>query len=287
MKSSYVLLTAGFGLGLVVTTSTVVVNEQQQALLFRQDPASGSRLAPGLHFKWPLLDHVKQFDTWMVSLETPSEALQTVDQKTVLIDGFGQWQIQDAALYQQQLGGDDLKANARLKQLISAALSHEVAQRSLEQLISSEQRQAIDVAVLNKLQAEVRQWGLAVVDWRMRQIDLPESMAQNMAEHMRVSYEKLAQQQRRETEDSVEHIRSEADQKKRSILSDAQRESQTLRGQADAESLQIAAKSYNKNPEFFAYYRSLQVYQNAFEKGQDTLVLKPDAELYKQFVNQP
>lgn len=286
MNSAYTVIGAGFALGILVATSTVIVNEQQQALLFRQDPASASRLAPGLHIKWPLLDHVKLFDTWVVNLETPSEALQTADHKTVMVDGFAQWQIQDAALYQQQLGGDELKADAQLKQLISATLSQEVAQHSLEQLVS-EQRQTVDQAVLNKLQAQTRQWGLALVDWRMRQIDLPESLEQALAQQMRIAYEQAAQHQRSETAELVERIRNTADQKKQATLGDAQREAQHLRGEGDAQSLALASKSYGKNAEFFAYYRSLQVFQNAFEKGQDTLVLKPDAELFKQFVTQP
>lgn len=286
MKSSHMVLSSGFALGLLVATSTVIVDEQQQALLFRDDPASGSKLAPGLHFKWPLLDHVKRFDGRVISLDSASEALQTADNKTILLDSFGQWQIKDVTLYQQHLGGEELKANARLKQSVSAVLAQEVAKYSVDQLVS-EQRSAIDQVLFTKLQAEARQWGLTLVDWRVRQLDLPESFAQELAQQMRTVYEQSAQQQRAETAELVERIRNDADQKKRSVLADAQRDAQTIRGQADAQSLEIASKSYGKNPEFFAYYRSLQVYQNAFEKGQDTLVLKPDAELFKQFVNQP
>lgn len=286
MKSAYRVLGSGFVLGVLVASSTVVVEEQQQALLFKQDPAAGSRLAPGLHFKWPLLEHVKQFDTWVVNFETPSEALQTADHQTVMVDGFGQWQIQDATLYQQQLAGDEIKTDARLRQLISSLLAQEIGQRNLNQVVS-EQRESIDQAVLNKVQAETRQWGVTMVDWRMRQIDVPESMRQALAEQMRIVYEKNAQEQRAQTAELVERIRNEADQKKRLMLADAQREAQAVRGDGDAQSLAMAAKSYGKNPEFFAYYRSLQVYQNAFEKGQDALVLKPDAELFKQFVTQP
>jgi modulator of FtsH protease HflC len=284
MKPIYLVAAAG-ALGFVVA-SLVVVDEQQQALLIGKDAASGTQLAPGLHFRIPLLEQVQRFDGRVSTLDIASESVLTAERKNLLVDGFGLWRIQDPVLYQQQLGGDELKAVSNLKALMASALQANATHYALEQLISGA-REELNQAVLQQVREQARSWGIAVLDWRLRQVEVPGAFNAEVAEHMRHDFEQAAQQQRSETAVLVDKIRDEADQKRRAAVAEADHQAQVLRGKADARALAIAANSYGKNPEFFNYYRSLQVYQNGFEKGQDALVLKPDAELYKQFAAQP
>ncbi len=277
-----ILIPAGLSLLVLGYMSVFYVKEHEKAILFRLGEMVESDYKPGLHFKAPIINNVSTFDARGLTLDAKSERFLTSEKKNVIVDSFAKWRIGDVGLFYTTVGGDEFQANLRLDQIMKDAMRSEFGVRTIKQLIS-EDRSELRETLLAKLSPTAEKFGIELIDIRIKRIDLPQEVSSSVFQRMRAERERVAREFRSQGAESAEQISAEADKQKQVIVANAQRDAENIRGRGDAQSAEIYAKSFGKNPEFYAFYRSLQAYQTSFEKTQDTLVLKPNSDFFKYF----
>lgn len=279
---TYLILPVAASLAVLAYLSVFYVNQQEKAILFQLGKMVSTEFSPGLHFKTPFFNNVRSFDGRVLTQDAKSERFLTSEKKNVIVDSFAKWRIGDVGLFYTTVGGDEYQANLRLDQIIKDAMRSEFGLRTIKQLIS-EDRSELRETLLQKLSPVAAKFGIELIDIRIKRIDLPPEVSSSVYQRMRAERERVAREFRSQGSESAELISAEADKQKQVLLANAQRDAENVRGHGDAESAEIYAQSYAKNPEFYAFYRSLQAYQTAFEKTQDTLVLKPDSDFFRYF----
>lgn len=282
MSRTQILLPVSFSLLVLAYMSVFYVQEHQKAILFRLGEMVVSDFKPGLYVMTPIINKVSTFDARVLTLDAKSERFLTSEKKNVIVDSFAMWQIGDVGLFYTTVGGDEYQANLRLDQIMKDAMRSEFGIRTIKQLIS-EDRSELRRTLLNKLSPVAAKFGIELIDIRIKRIDLPQEVSNSVYQRMRAERERVAREFRSQGAETAEQISAEADKQKQVILANARRDGENIRGRGDAGSADIYAKSFGKNAEFYAFYRSLQAYQTAFEKTQDTLVLKPDSDFFKYF----
>jgi membrane protease subunit HflC len=279
-SKTYTILPLGASLLLLAYLSVFYVNQQEKAILFQLGKMVSADYRPGLHFKTPFFNNVRTFDGRVLTLDTKSERFLTSEKKNVIVDSFAKWRIGDVGLYYTTVGGDEYQANLRLDQIMKDAMRGEFGLRTIKQLIS-EDRSELRQTLLDKLSPVAAKFGIELIDIRIKRIDLPTEVSSSVYQRMRAERERVAREFRSQGSESAELISAEADKQRQVLLANAQRDAENIRGHGDAESAEIYAKTYGRNPDFYAFHRSLQAYQTAFEKTQDTLVLRPDSDFFK------
>ena len=267
--------------------SVFVVNEGQTALVLKLGRVARADLAPGLHFKLPLVEEVRKFDARILSLADSPERYLTAEKKDVSVDFFVKWRIKDvAAYYRAASGSSQDAAGQRLTPIVKNALRNEINQRTLQQVVSAG-RAELAGPLLAEINRGASAFGIEVMDVRIKRINLPKDsqILDTVYNRMRTERTQVANQLRAEGSEQSNIIRSEADRQRQVILAEAERDAQKLRGEGDARAAEIAAAAYGGDPEFYAFYRSLEAYRNAMADGQTTLVLDPDSEFLRYFGN--
>lgn len=277
---SVVLVALLFVLG---WNSAFVVNEGQSALLLQFGRIVRTDYPPGLHFKVPLMQEVVRFDSRVLSLDAPPERYFTSEKKSVNVDFYVKWRVADDAAYYRATSGDANQAAQRLSPIVKDALRFEFNSRTLQDLIAGG-RQDITERVRRQTDAAARRnLGIAVIDVRIKRIDLPEEVSESVYKRMRAERLQLANELRYTGQERAETIQADADRQGQVLRADAERDAAEVRGEGDAQAAAIYAQAYGQDPEFFAFYRSLAAYKKAFADGKGTLVLKPDSELLRYF----
>lgn len=277
-----IAVSAGLLLIAAASASVFHVNQNEKAILFRLGEMVSADLKPGLHFKTPVINNVSTFDARVLTLDAKSERFLTSEKKNVIVDSFAKWRIGDVGLFYTTVGGDEFQANLRLDQIMKDAMRSEFGVRTIKQLVSEDRSELRDT-LLTKLSPVAAKFGIELIDIRIKRIDLPPEVSSSVFQRMRAERERVAREFRSQGAENAEQISAEADKQRQVILANAQRDAENIRGGGDAQSADIYAKSYGKNPEFYAFHRSLQAYQTAFQNTQDTLVLKPDSDFFKYF----
>ncbi len=268
---------------LVGVFSIFTVEQREKALLLRLGKIVPRDLSPGLHFKVPFIDQVRKFDGRILTLDAKPERYLTKEKKNVIVDSFVMWRIKDVARYYTAMGGDELRASLRLSQIIKDGLRSEFGKRTIQEVVSGERRQIMDI-LTRQADAQADPFGIRIVDVRIKRIDLPEEVQQSVYRRMEAERARKAKELRSEGAEAAERIRAEADRERTVILAKAYKEAETLRGEGDALAADIYAKAYGKDPEFYAFYRSLNAYRASMAK--DTLmVLEPEAAFFRYFQN--
>ncbi|MEW9623067.1 protease modulator HflC [Rhodanobacter geophilus] len=265
--------------------SMFVVGEGQSALLLQFGRIVRADYPPGLHFKLPVVQQVLHFDKRILSLDAQPERYFTSEKKSVNVDFYVKWRIADNAAYYRATGGDQLQAEQRLTPVIKDALRFEFNARTLQDLISGG-RKDITERVRQQTDASARRnLGIAVVDVRIKRIDLPDEVSESVYKRMRAERLQLANELRFTGQEVAEKIKADADRQGQVLRADAGRDAAKVRGEGDAEAAAIYAQAYSQDPEFFAFYRSLAAYRKSFEDGNGVLILKPDSEFLHYFGN--
>lgn len=263
--------------------SMFVVTEGQNALLLQFGRILRTDYQPGLHFKLPLVQQVMRFDNRILSLDAPPERYFTSEKKSVNVDFYVKWRIVDNAMYYRATGGDQLQAEQRLTPVIKDALRFEFNARTLQELISGGRK---DITERVRQQTDVsarKNLGIAVVDVRIKRIDLPDEVSESVYKRMRAERLQLANELRYTGQEAAAKIQADADRQAQVLKADANRDAAKVRGDGDAQAAAIYAQAYSQNPEFFAFYRSMAAYRKSFEDGKGVLVLKPDSEFLRYF----
>jgi membrane protease subunit HflC len=256
------------------------VNETQLALRVRFGEIIQTGYGPGLFAKMPFLDGVKTFDKRVLTLNYKGENFLTSENRGVLVTFYVKYQILDARQFYQSFGNSEADAGERVGDIVKDGIKNAVAQRTLKEVVSAE-RVAFTGVMFDRASASLKQLGIKLVDVRVQTIDLPEDVASRVYDSMKQSFERLAKQQRGEGEKDALRIRADVDRKRIEMLANAQRDSLRTKGEGDAAAAVIYARAYNRNPEFYAFYRSLQAYKATIGKEGDVLVISPDSDFFK------
>jgi membrane protease subunit HflC len=268
---------------LVLTTSFFIVDEKQVAIKFQLGKIIESEYEPGLHFMKPLfINNVRKFDKRILTLDTRPERFLTGEKKNVSVDFFVKWRIQDPATYYTAFAGDERQAALRLLQIIKNGLQLEFENRTIRQVVSGERAAMMENLTIGA-NAQVKQFGIEIIDVRIKQIELPDDVRDAVYQRMRAERARVAAEHRAQGEENAKGIRAVAERERTVLLAEAQRDADTLRGEGDARATGIYAEAYGKNEEFYGFYRSMNAYRDALASKQDILVLQPDSEFFRYF----
>ena len=277
-------------IGLVVVLvlligSVFTVDQRQNALVFQLGEVISVKKAPGLYFKLPLVQNVRYFDTRILTLDAAEpERFITSEKKNVLVDSYIKWRVIDARQFYVSVGGDELRAKIRLNQTVNDLLRAEFGKRTINDVVSGH-RDEIMNAIRAKADQDARKIGIEVVDVRIKRVELPESVSENVYRRMEAKRKKVANELRSTGAAEAEKIRADADRQKEVIVANAYRDAQRVKGEGDAKAAAVYAAAYEKNPEFYAFYRSMQAYRESFKSKSDVMVLDPSADFFKYMKN--
>jgi len=265
-------------------SSLFTVYQTQQALVVRLGEPVRVVNEPGLNFKLPFIDNVITIDKRILDLEAPAQEVIASDQKRLVVDAFARYRIRNALQFYQTLGSIQ-GANSQLTILLNSALRRVLGEATFTHVVR-DQRSDLMERILQLVDREAGGYGIQVVDVRIRRADLPEQNSQAVYQRMQTERAREAAEFRAQGAQRAQEIRSRADRDVTVLVAEAQSKSEQIRGEGDASRNQIFADAFNKDPEFFSFYRSMQAYENSMKPGDTRLLLKPDNSFFR-FFNQP
>jgi len=270
---------------IIISQSLFVVSEIERAVKLRFGEIVQFDLEPGLHFKWPIVNSVRYFDSRILTLDAQPQRYLTSEKKALMVDSFIKWRIKDVAKYFTTTGGDEERAKRLLSQRVDTGLRNEFGNRTVKEVVSGERDQLMN-SLTSMLDGIAQQeLGVEVIDLRVKRIDLPLEVSESVYNRMRTERERLARELRAQGNEVAEKIRATADKDKTIILADAYREAEETRGNGDAKATATYAEAYSKDPEFYDFTRSLKAYQATFQSKGDTLLIDPDSDFFKYLDN--
>lgn len=262
--------------------SMFTVDEREKAIMFRLGEIVRTDFEPGLHWQYPIFNNVRKFDSRIQTLDAEPERYLTSEKKNVIVDAFVKWKINDVSTFFTATRGDINEANSRLSQVIKDSLRGEFGKRTIQEVISGERNQIMDI--LTKEGTELgAAYGISIIDVRIKRIDLPPRVSDSVYDRMKAERTRVANELRAKGDEAAERIRANADKERTIIVAEAFQKAETLRGEGDGTAANIYAKAYNKDKEFYAFYRSLGAYKESFANKQDILVVQPNTEFFKYF----
>jgi modulator of FtsH protease HflC len=267
----------------LASLSLFTVDQRQNVIVFRLGEVIRVVKEPGLYAKVPLLDNTRVFDTRILTIDTPEpERFLTSEKKNVLVDLFVKWRITDVRAYYVSVGGDEARARTRLLQTINGSLRAEFGNRTVHEVVSGERDKIMEL-MRDLANEDASKIGVQVLDVRMKRVDLPQEVSESVYRRMEAERKRVANELRSTGSAESEKIRADADRQREIILAQAYRDAQGLKGEGDAKATAIHARAYEANPEFFAFYRSIEAYKASFKGKNDVLVLEPSSEFFKYF----
>ncbi len=259
------------------------VYQTRQALVVRLGQPLRVITAPGLHAKLPFLDSVISIDNRILDLENPAQEVIASDQKRLVVDAFARYRIQDALKFYQTIGSVE-GANSRLSTLLNSALRRVLGEATLTQVVR-DQREQLMGRVREQLENEAQSFGIAVIDVRIRRADLPEQNSQAVYQRMQTERQREAAEFRAQGSQRSQEIRAKADRDVTVLVADATSMGEQTRGDGDAERNRIFAEAFGRDQDFFSFYRSMQAYEAGLRHNDTRMVLKPDSEFFRYFVD--
>ncbi len=272
------------GLVLLASSAVFIVREAQVGVLFQLGRIVRTDIGPGVHFKLPLVQDVRIFDSRIMTLDSQPERYLTSEKKDVNVDFFAKWRISEVGRYYTTTSGDELQAMQRLNPMIKEALRNQINQRTLQETVS-DARSSMTETLVRTANEGTKNLGIEVVDVRIKRIDLPEEVSESVYNRMRAERSRVANELRSQGIEASETIRANADRERQVILANAERDAQRIRGEGDAQAAETYAQAYGRDAEFYGFHRSLESYRAAFENGDSVLVLDPDSEFFRYFGN--
>ncbi|MEK6593722.1 MAG: protease modulator HflC [Pseudomonadota bacterium] len=266
---------------IIGSLSLFVVDQRQNAIVFRLGEVIDVRKEPGLYFKVPLLDNVRFFDVRILTTDTAEpERFLTSEKKNVLVDLFVKWKITDVRQFYVSVQGNELLAQTRLLQTINDGLRAEFGNRTVHDVVSGERDKIMEL-MRARANEDAIKIGVEVLDVRLKRVDLPQEVSASVYSRMEAERKRVANELRSTGFAESEKIRADADRQKEVILAQAYRDAQRVKGEGDAKATSTYSRAYEINPEFYAFYRSLEAYKQSFKNKSDVLVLEPNSEFFK------
>lgn len=276
---------------IVLASSVFVIDESQRGIVVefgkvvREGPQDTPKVyGPGLHFKWPMIDEVRKLDARIQTLDGQADRFVTSEKKDLIIDSYVKWRIDDFAKFYLATGSGSLsQAESLLKRKINNGLRSEIGGRTIDEIVSGERSQVMEETL--KQMAKSSELGIRVVDVRIKQINLPLEISNSIYQRMRAERNAVAREHRSQGKEQAEILRANVDRKVTVMLAEAERQAKQTRGDGDAMAAKIYADTYKKDPELFAFLRSMDAYKNTFKGKQDYIVLSPDNAFFHYFTH--
>jgi len=263
-------------------SSIFVVDEREKVLVLQFGQIKAVKEEPGLSFKIPFIQEVVRYDDRILSLDTDTIEVTPSDDRRLVVDAFARYRIRDAVQFRQAVGVGGVRlAEDRLSSILNAQIREVLgADQVTSDTILSEDRRELMRRIQRQAQSSAAGLGLDVVDVRLKQTNLPEQNLEATFARMRAEREREAADEIARGNEAAQRVRALADRTVTETLSDAEREAQVIRGEADAERNAIFAQAFGADPEFFAFYRSLEAYEKALQGGNSSMVMTPDSEFF-------
>ncbi|MDT3707982.1 MAG: protease modulator HflC [Thiobacillus sp.] len=269
----------------VLSGSMFTVDQRQNAMVFQLGEVVSVKTKPGLYFKLPLVQNVRYFDTRILTLDAADpERFITSEKKNVLVDSFIKWRVIDVKQFYVSVGGDEMRAQIRLNQTVNDGLRAEFGKRTVNEVVSGRREEIMSI-IRAKADTDARKIGVQVVDVRIKRVDLPETVSENVYRRMEAERKQVANELRSTGAAEAEKIKADADKQKDVIVAEAYRDAQRVKGEGDAKASAVYASAYGRNAEFYAFYRSMQAYRESFKSKSDVMVLDPSADFFKYMKN--
>jgi membrane protease subunit HflC len=265
---------------LVIRSSLYTVSETEKAIVVQLGQVVRSDDEPGLHVKIPIIQDVRYFDSRILTLDAEPQRYLTKEKKSVIVDSFVMWRINDTLKYFLTVGGNELQARALLQQWINGGLRDQFGARALHDVVSGERQDIMD-RVRESADNAAREQGIEVVDVRLQRVDLPVEVSQSVYQRMEAERTRIAKDLRARGAEVAEKIRAEADRSSQILKAEAYRDAEKTRGQGDSKAIATYGKAFKKNPEFYRFYRSLNAYKESFKTKNDIMIVDPSAEFFK------
>jgi membrane protease subunit HflC len=281
MKSAVPIVAFVVAALLVLSQSIYTVDQRQYAIKFQLGEFIDAKTEAGLYFKIPIVQNIKFYDRRILLLDAPRpDRITTSEKKPLNVDFIAYWRIADVRKYYQSVTGDEELAKQRLAQVIRAILGQEINKRTIHEAISTE-RDKIMNETRQRADADAKQIGVEIVDVRLRRVELPEEVLAQVYQRMESERKRVANELRSQGAAESEKIRADADRQREVILADAYKQAQKTKGDGDAKASAIYAAAYGQDPEFYAFYRSLEAYKATFRNKSDVMVLDPSSEFFQ------
>ncbi|MGE5468577.1 MAG: protease modulator HflC [Ignavibacteria bacterium] len=270
-----------FGLLVLAAMTLFTVDQRQYAIIFQLGEIKQVVTEPGLAFKWPLIQNVRFFDKRILTYDSAEpERFLTAEKKPVLVDSFVKWRIDDVMKYYISVGGDETVARTRLSQTVNSGLREEFGKRTVHDVVSGE-RDKIMADVQKKADADMRAIGVQIIDVRLKRVDLPAEVSEAVYRRMETERKRVANELRSQGAAEAEKIKADADRQREVIVAEAYRDAQKVKGEGDAKAASLYAGAFGQNPEFYAFYRSLEAYRGSFKNKSDLVVVEPNSDFFK------
>ncbi len=278
-----ILVVLGIG-ALLLSLSVFTVNERERAIKLQLGQVVQSEYDPGLHWKIPFVQNVHKFPRRILTIQDRPERVFTAEKKALQVDFFVKWRIVEPVKFYTSTGGSLQLADGRLSEIIKNAVVTEFGKRTVAEAISVERVDLMRDMLVNAA-GTAEDLGVELVDFRVKQVELMEDVRQAVYAQMSAERQRVATELRAEGRADADRIEAEADRERTVILADARRDSEKLRGEGDARAAEIYAEAYNRDPEFYAFYRSINAYKQSMGNSGDLLVLDPSNEFFR-YLNQ-
>lgn len=283
MKPGSIITAIILGIGLFVASGSIfIVSETELAIKFQLGEIVKSDYEPGWHLKVPFVNNIRKYDSRILTLDARPARYITKEKKNVLVDFFVKWRINDVETFYKAMNGSVATARTRIYTIVNDGLRSEMSSRTVKEVISGERSELMD-KTQDIGNIGVKNFGIEIVDVRVKRMDYEQSISASIYRRMVAERTRVAKEFRSKGAEAAERIRADADRQRTVLLAEAYREAQTTRGDGDAQAAAIYSKAYNKDPEFYAFYRSLDAYRSSFASEGDLLVLQPDSEFFKYF----
>ena len=282
-RTSAGVIVAMVVLGLILAMSMYTVDQRKAAVKFQLGEVVAVITKPGLYFMVPMLQNVKLYDTRIQTLDArDAERFLTKENKNVLVDSFVKWRIIDVKQYFVSVRGDALAAEARINQTVNDALRAEFARRTVHDVVSGE-RDTVMSTVADKVDKDLKGIGVEVVDVRLKRVDLVPEISSDVYRRMESERKRVANELRATGQAEGEKIKAEADRSRQITVAEAYRDAQRVKGEGDAQAARVYAEAYQRNPEFYSFYRSMEAYRQGMRTKGDVMVLDPSSDFFKYF----
>ncbi len=269
-------------LGALGSSAVYIVDEREKAIVFQFGEIVSSSEKPGLYFKVPVINNVSFFDARVQTMDAEPQLFLTKEKKNLVVDSFVKWRVLNAQDFYTKLGGLAANARNRLAQRVNDALRREFGKRSVQQVISGDRVEIMDI-VRKNVDSESSSLGIEVVDVRLKRVDLDPDISERVYQRMEAERSRVAKDLRARGAEVAEQIRADADRQRAVILANANREAEQIRGEGDAQATAIYANAYQRDREFYRLYRSLNAYRATFDSADNLLVIEPNSEFFQYF----
>ena len=258
-----------------------IVKETERAILLRFGEVVRADIEPGIGWKLPIADEVKKFNAKVLTVDAPVERYFTLEQKPVMVDSFAKWRIGDVSRYYTSSGGDERLARNLLQERVNEGLRNQISRRDMHTVVSGERDQFMAEITTSLNEVMSTEMGVRVIDVRVKRIDLPAEVEASVFDRMNTAREIEAQQYRASGQEKAIGIRADADRQVIVIEAEAYRQAEEIRGAGDAQATKTYADAFNKDAEFYAFYRRVTAYPKVFANKDDLLVLDPESDFFR------